>query len=100
MFEHFSLKRRVSELEEGLEKLQREHKSLGLEWQNTLDKLNQIVGRINKRAALSQEKEDALMGKDPALEESAAGGVPLSPKAALIQQQILQRRRMLNNGGK
>jgi hypothetical protein len=102
MFEHFSLKRRVAELEEAFGKLQRKQSALDLEWQNTLDKLNQIVGRINKRSALiSQEKEDALMGKETQdlVPESA---VPLSPRARLIQEQVLSRRRALKertNGG-
>jgi hypothetical protein len=106
MFERFTLKgqlknalERIEELEEGLRTLRGKVGGLELEWANTLDKLNHIAGRMAKRAALAQEKEDALMGELPSAGEPAAGLSTLSPRARLIQQQVLARRRAQNGGG-
>jgi hypothetical protein len=96
VFEHFSNKRRIAELEERFEKLTRDFNALKLEWADSLDRLQRMAGRINKRAALAQEKEDALMGvpADASNDQSTAN---LTPRARLIQEQIMQRRR--SNGG-
>jgi hypothetical protein len=39
---------------ERLETLERGQRSLRLEWEDTLEKLTRIIGRINKRAALER----------------------------------------------
>ena len=102
MFEHFSNKRRIADLEERFEKLTRDYNALKLEWSSTLDKLQQIAGRMAKRAALAQEKEDMLMGEHP---ESAASGTAgtaptsLSPRQQEINQRIIGRRSLVTRNG-
>src|SRR6267378_1656051 len=83
VFEHFSNKRKIEELQEDFGKLKREFAGLQLEWQNTLNKLLHITGRMNKRAALAQEKEDMLMGPDT----TKAVTLPLTPRQELINRQ-------------
>lgn len=96
MFEHFSNKRRIEQLEEDFGKLRREFSALQLEWLSTLDKLKSVMGRMVKREALSQEKEDLLMGTPP---EPANGQLStLSPRQRIIQAQIEARRERLKGG--
>jgi len=94
VFEHFSNKRKIEGLQEDFAKLQREFTSLQLEWQNTLNKLLHITGRMNKRAALAQEKEDALMGELT----PPANAPSLTPRQQLIASQIASRRRANGQG--
>ncbi len=95
VFEHFSNKRKIEELQEDFAKLKREFAGLTLEWQNTLNKLLHITGRMNKRAALAQEREDAMMGELPVVES----GRPLTPRQQLINAQIASRRAQNNPNG-
>jgi len=101
VFEHFSNKRRIAELEESLGKLQREFSGLQLEWANTLDKLNHIAGRMAKRAALAQEKEDLLMNGAESESSAPAGAATtsLSPRQQEINQRILGRRSLVTRNG-
>ncbi len=106
MFHEFSNRKRIEALEERFEKLQRDFNALKLEWADALEKITRMAGRVAKRAALAQEKEDALMG-NPA---DAANGelrdpqmnLPgiLTPRMALINRQIAARRALLKQGGK
>jgi hypothetical protein len=102
MFSEYSNKKRIVELEERFEKLQRDYTSLKLEWADALEKITRMAGRVAKRAALAQEKEDALMG--PAVEPKPDGQMPLpgilTTKQAIINAQIARRRADLANGGK
>jgi hypothetical protein len=108
MLEHFSNRKRILELEERFEKLQRDFHALQMDWANQLDKLQQMAGRIAKRTALlSQEREDAMMGKGSdhstaeLVEPQPLSG--LSPRASEIQARILARRNRMTvqprNGG-
>jgi len=88
VFEHFSNKRKIEALQEDFATLRREFNSLKLDWENTQNKLLHVMGRMNKRAALAQEKEDALMGitaETPAVST-------LTPRQRLINEQIARRR--------
>lgn len=87
MFEGIKNRRAISDLEERFEKLARDFNALKLDWADTLDKLTRIAGRISKRAALSQEKEDLLMGEDADRQLSLIPG-----HQSEVQQRILARR--------
>jgi len=94
VFEHFSNKRKIEALQEDFATLRREFNSLKLDWENTQNKLLHVMGRMNKRAALAQEKEDALMG----LPANETTGQPLTPRQQLINSQIAARRRANGQG--
>jgi hypothetical protein len=100
MFEHFSNRKRIVALEEAFEKLQRDFNHLKLEWADALEKMTRMAGRVAKRAALAQEKEDLLMGVQPEGELPSAG-LPfrLTPRQRLIQDQIAARRRAKDGEG-
>lgn len=102
MFEHFSNRKRITALEETCERLSREVNSIKLEWASTLDKLQQIAGRMAKRAALAQEKEDMLMGEHPESEASGTAGTAptsLSARQQEINKRILGRRTLVTRNG-
>jgi hypothetical protein len=102
MFERFSHRRRLNELEEAVAKLQRDVSRLDLELTDTLSKLRSLMGRVVKREALAQEREDAMMGISPKGESPSShphgpepvpgSGGNLTPRQREIQQQILRRR--------
>ena len=95
MFEHFSHKRRLKELEEAVSKLTRDFQSLEMTWLDTQHKLKSILGRVTKSEAIAKEREDAMMGQPPpSLKEwpTPQNGGMLSDKQKQIQQQILRRR--------
>src|SRR5713226_1005338 len=101
MFHEFSNRKRIVALEEAFEKLQRDFNALKLEWADALEKITRMAGRVAKRAALAQEKEDALMDKDAngAASEllDAQAGLPgiLTPRMRTINAQIAARRQHL-----
>lgn len=99
MFANLKALRKVSELEDRFERLNRAFKELELEWQSTHDKLLQLYQRIAKRheaAVKAQEaQESQVEGVDGPTESSPLSH--LTPKQRLIQHQIEQRRRA--NGG-
>ncbi len=99
MFDSFSHKRKIKELEEAVEKLQRDFASLEMTWLDTQHKLKSIMGRVVKSEALAgKEREDAMMGIAPAQFPSSGPHAPgggngmLTEKQKQIQQQILRRR--------
>jgi predicted mannosyl-3-phosphoglycerate phosphatase (HAD superfamily) len=99
MFEHFSNRKRIAALEEAFEKLARDFNALKLEWADALEKITRMAGRVAKRAALAQEKEDLLMGVQPTGEPpSASLPFRLTPRQRLIQEQIAARRRESKDG--
>jgi len=103
MFHEFSNRKRIVALEEAFEKLQRDFNALKLEWADALEKITRMAGRVAKRAALAQEKEDLLMGKD-ANGEISDPQIPLpgilTPRMRTINAQIAARRQHLIQGGK
>jgi hypothetical protein len=99
MFERFSHKKKIMELEEAVAKLQRDFSSLEMTWLDTQHKLKSILGRVVKSDALAgKEREDAMMGIAPAQFPSSGphgpggGNGMLSDNQKKIQQQILRRR--------
>src|SRR5229473_8105837 len=99
MFERFSHKKKIMELEEAVTKLQRDFTSLEMSWLDTQHKLKSILGRVVKSEALAgKEREDAMMGIPPGAPSSGPHGPGsgnngmLSDNQKKIQQQILRRR--------
>lgn len=88
---------RFSELEERLDKVERAMKALQLDWDNTYDKVRQMMGRISKRAEQLHDEAESNGKLYPAPETPPDGlpeGVPrtLTARQAAIQAQILRRR--------
>ncbi len=98
MFESFRVRRRVQELEDDFAKLRRDYNSLELEWNNTLDKLRAMMGRIAKRAEVAEKAAQPSSSEEAGATPPAAGARFLTPRQLQIQQQIL-RRRANGNGG-
>lgn len=91
----FGANRKVSDLTERLEKLERAFKALQFEWDDTYDKLRRAMGRIVKTHAriVEAETEEATPAAAPARDiVGATPGGFLSPRQREIQQQILKRR--------
>jgi hypothetical protein len=79
------------DLLERIDALERGHKRMRLEWEETYDKVARMMGRIAKRAKLDETREDAPGSTIP-------GGMGADP----MSQAILARRRrglLPNNGG-
>jgi hypothetical protein len=106
LFSHDKSSKRVKELEERCERLERDMRGLKLDWENAYDKLRILMGRVAKRAEkMHEEAEDAglLHPSSEAGPESAQ--IPLSPtwsrltaRQKTVQLQVLQRRAGLNGG--
>jgi hypothetical protein len=93
VFNFLKLNRRISSMEETLEKLSSGFQSLELEWINAYAKLKKIVGRINKEASKIESAEEHSLGDAPV--DAQPGNDPgrlLTPRQRQIQQQILKRR--------
>ena len=81
----------VEELHEDFLKLQREFKSLQMEWENAQDKLLTMMQRVAKRADVLQKEMDG--GKPPLSPEEQEIARSLTPRQSRAQQMILERRR-------
>src|SRR5260370_37551820 len=94
MFQRFSHTKRIQELEEAVQKLQRDFQSLEMTWLDTQHKLKSIMGRVVKSEALAQEREDAMMGIAPKGQPPSSGtpanGGFLTDAQKRIQQDILR----------
>jgi len=102
MFDENKNRKRIESLEERFEKLQRDYNSLKLEWADALEKITRMAGRVAKRSALMQEKEDLLMGQElPEVRPDGQQELPgvLTPRQARINAQIAARRQQIRNGG-
>jgi phage shock protein A len=101
MFRYFKLGKRLDDLEETVERLEKQLKNLEIEWSETYDKFRLLNMRVAKRVqrldAESSQEEPQAVGEE-------VGDIPsissLSPRARQIQKQILERRaRGGSNGG-
>lgn len=92
----FSTTRKVSDLSERLEKLERAFKALQFEWDDTYDKLRRAMGRIVKTHAKiveSENGEEAAHAEVPARDiVGATPGGFLTQRQRQVQQMILKRR--------
>jgi hypothetical protein len=101
----FSGKKERSEPEdatERLERLEKRVKMLEVEWNEVYDKFRQLHMRVAKRVQrLDQAEADEPQANGTGEAEVPSSGVPstLSPRARIIQQQILERRNRLQKGG-
>ncbi len=94
MFRFFKAEKRLTELEEASEKLQREFEERDMDWVELRARCRRLLDRTEKAAA----RVDAKDAVDSPVSEAANGedvGAPhgaLSPHQKQIQQQILRRR--------
>jgi predicted nuclease with TOPRIM domain len=88
---------RLDELQERLEKLERDMRALQLEWESTYDKVRQMMGRIAKRAEMlheAAEDQGKLYPTNGEVEE-AQNAVGLTPAQQRAQSQVMARRHQL-----
>ncbi len=92
MFERFKAARKLKEMEERLESVERGFKKIALEWEDSYDRFRAIVQRIAKRAQAAEKLEAET-------EENSEPDIPqipgLSPQQREKQMQILARRSRL-----
>ena len=82
--------RRLADLEERMDTLERKHRSLDGEWAEWYDKSRHMMGRLAKRAAIMQEStEEPEEAPEPAAPEPSDG---LTPNQRRIQNAILAAR--------
>lgn len=93
MFERFKAEKRLSEIEERVERLERASKQIKLEWDDAYERLTKMQQRIVKRAevverAERQEAEEAaeIEGVEP------TDLLHLTPHQRTIQAKILATR--------
>lgn len=87
--------RRFAELEERIEKLERGHRALDMEWSEHYDKIRHMFGRMAKRSAIIEKANEAEEAQqeagEPPDESPLLDG--LSARQRLLQAQILASRR-------
>ena len=93
------LRKRLSEAETKLERLEREIKSIQLDWENTYDKMRHMMGRMAKRAeamhAEAEERGDLHNGNVGWSPEELSILSRLPPAQRKYQESILMKRRQL-----
>jgi uncharacterized coiled-coil protein SlyX len=96
MFGDAKLRKRVSELEESLARIEHSFKQLQVEWTETYDKFRQLHWRVAKRA---KQLEEANAETEAAADSSPPGELVASDSATgfshaqlLAQQKVLARR--------
>jgi len=106
MFRFFKLAKRLDDLEETVERLEKSLKNLEIEWSETYDKFRLLNMRVAKRvqrldADSSHEEPQSAEGEENSpLGTTAPMFSTLSPRLRKIQEQILARRRgQVQQGG-
>ena len=84
MFDSFKTRQRLSEVEEGLEKLRRQFAQLDVSWMDTLDKLRTMMGRIVK----DRERAERARAEMPDVEAAGVEPTPEANSLSTRQQQI------------
>src|SRR6266851_5878792 len=92
MFERFKAARKLKEMEERLENVERGFKKIALEWEDSYDRFRAVVQRIVKRAEAVEKLTAEAEGE---AEPDASLPPGLSPSQREKQQQILARRSRL-----
>jgi predicted nuclease with TOPRIM domain len=97
MFGDAKLRKRVSELEEKLERIEHSFKVLQVEWTETYDKFRQLHWRVAKRAKqLEENTAESAEASSPPGDQGLSGSdvhpTSLSPRQAELQARILARR--------
>ncbi len=95
MFSWLKHHKRLHDLEERVDLVERDSKKMRLEWEDTYDKLRAIVQRIVKRAQRIEQLSPEGTPPEGEPENLPPGGTSqLNQRQSLIQQKILARRRM------
>ena len=96
MFGDAKLRKRVSDLEESLERIQHSFKQLQVEWTETYDKFRQLHWRVAKRAKQLEENtaDSAEVPTSPPGDQDLSGAdvTGLTPQQIEAQRKILARR--------
>lgn len=74
-----------------LDKLEREVKSLRLEWEESYDKLHHLMARITKRQKAAQTEQETLQDASQSTNGREAGG-PLPPAPAGMHNRLMAMR--------
>ena len=99
IFSSFKVDTRLLELQERCAKLEREMHALQLDWENTYDKVRQMMGRIAKRSETLHADAEARGELFPGGAE-LTNAPRLTPHQLNVNQKILERRGLnKNNGG-
>jgi len=80
--------KKLQDVEERLEKLERELKAIQLDWSDVYDKIRRTMGRIVKRA---EKAPIPQIGEEEGEPESTAGQA-LTPRQLHVTRQIMIRR--------
>ncbi len=94
----FASSRKVSQLEEDLDRLDRRFKALETDWLDVYDKLRRTMARIVKSRAILEAKEEGTDGAGAVPPTGTSTLAPtttgrlLTPRQLEIQQQVLRRR--------
>jgi len=92
MFWTFKADRRLKELQERLETVERGFKKVQLEWEDSYDRFRTIVQRIAKRAQTAEKLADEAEAEETPDVPDIPG---LTPQQREKQMQILSRRSRL-----
>ena len=97
MFGDAKLRKRVSDLEESLERIEHSFKKLEVEWTETYDKFRQLHWRVAKRAKQLEENtpDSAEVPTSPPGDQDFSGAdvaTGLTPQQIEAQRKILARR--------
>lgn len=102
MFGTTKFEKRLAELEEKATKLEREVRSIQLDWENTYDKMRNMMSRIAKRAEAMHEKAEErgelFPGGDTLSPQERVILGHLPPAQRIVQEGILRKRRQQNGG--
>lgn len=92
-----SFEQRLSRIEEKQRALESEVRALGLEWENTYDKMRAVLMKVSRRAEAlhtdAEERGDLFPGRDTLSASEQAIMAHLPPAQKAIQMEILRRRR-------
>ena len=96
MFGDAKLRKRVSELEESLTRIEHSFKKLEVEWTETYDKFRQLHWRVAKRAKQLEENtaDSAEVPTSPPGDQDL-GGADVAALPGLTPQQIEAQRKIL-----
>ena len=95
---------RLAVVEAKISKLESEHRSLMIEWENTYDKMRAVLMKVSRRAEAlhteAEERGDLFPGRETLSESEQAILSHLPPAQRGIQLDILRRRKQVaRNGG-
>ncbi len=91
----------TKELQERVEKLEKRMRSMDEEWTDVYNRFRTLQMRVAKQVQRLDEHEDSSHEVPEVPSNAAPEGTPtlLSPRAQLIQKQILARRALMSKDG-